>query len=201
MLDNQKARSIASHVVVPIAKFLLNRGISANQVTVFTAMASASIVIFTWGQGKFLLGLLIGAPFVFGDLLDGTMARLQGKSSAYGSFLDSVLDRVTDAAIFGALAYYFASQQDLTGATLATYALASALLISYIRAKADALQIDCKVGIMERTERIAVISLGALLAAFGFAVALTAALWILVALNTLTVAQRITTVRRALNVH
>lgn len=200
MLDNDKARAVAAHVVVPLARFLLNRGISANQVTVFTAFVSTLIVISTWSQGRFLLGLLLGAPFVFGDLLDGTMARIQDNVSQFGSFLDSVLDRFTDAAIFGSLAFYFASNAATFEAGLAIYALTSALLISYIRAKADAVRVDCKVGIMERTERIGVISLGALLAGFGWEIGLTIALVILAILNSVTFLQRISTVRKALHV-
>lgn len=200
MLDNEKSRKIAAKVVVPVARTLLRLGLSPNHVTVFTAFATSIIVLITWGNGNFLLGLALGAPFVFGDLLDGTMARLQGVSSKFGSFLDSVLDRVTDAAIFGSLAFYFVTNADSVSAALAIYAVVSALLISYIRAKADSLQVDCKVGIMERTERIGVISLGALLAGFGIQNSLQIALGVIFVLNTVTVVQRINTVRQGLNV-
>lgn len=199
MLDNSKARSIAAYVVNPIAKRLLAAGVRPNQVTIFTAVTSSVIVFATWTQGNFWLGFLLSLPFVFGDLIDGTMARLSGTESKFGSFLDSVLDRITDAAIFGSLVFYFASVGDTTSAALATWSLATAIIISYIRAKADAVGVDCKVGIMERSERLAVLALAVISLQFGYEPAMSVAVLVLAFMNSFTVIQRLKHVSRVLN--
>lgn len=200
MLDNQKARSMAAHVVEPVASLLLRLRIKPNQVTVFTAFATSIILLSTWPQGNFLIGALLAMPFVFGDLLDGTMARLSGENSRYGSFLDSVLDRVTDAAIFGSLIWYFANNQNSQMVATSTLALSSALLISYIRAKADAVSADAKVGIMERSERIAVIAVGVFTFSAGITWALEVAVAVIAILNVVTVYQRMLSVKRSIDV-
>jgi CDP-diacylglycerol---glycerol-3-phosphate 3-phosphatidyltransferase len=199
MLDNSKARAVAAHVVNPIAQKLLDLGVKPNHVTVFTASVSSLIVILTWTQGNFWLGFLLSLPFVFGDLLDGTMARLSGTESRFGSFLDSVLDRITDATIFGSLVYYFASVGDTVSAALATWALATAIIISYIRAKADAVGVDCKVGIMERSERLAVLALAVISLQFGYEPAMSVAALVLAVMNSVTVFQRLKHVSRELH--
>lgn len=199
MLDNQKARGVAAHVVDPVARLLLRIGLQPNHVTVITALATSMILLLTWPSGNFLLGALIAMPFVFGDLLDGTMARLSGSVSPFGNFLDSVLDRVTDAVIFGTLTFYFISVGDNRSATFGLVALVTALLISYIRAKADAIGADAKVGLMERSERLAVLSLAVLLEAFGVSMVLEYSVILISILNAFTIFQRLQSVRRSLH--
>lgn len=112
------------------------------------------------------LHLKIGGLFIllggFFDLLDGAVARSNGKSTRFGAFLDSTLDRYSDFFIFFAIGCYFAKTNHLEGILLTSASLLGAFMISYIRARAEGLGIQCKVGLMERPERIILISIGCL---------------------------------------
>ena len=198
MLDNQKSRSLAAKVVDPIAKGLLKLGLTANHVTVICAIAVTVIVTLTWSQGNFLFGLLLVFPFGAGDLLDGTMARLSGSTSAYGSFLDSVSDRITDAALIGSLLWWSVyTDQPKWSVFCGLVAIATSAVIPYIRAKAESLQIECKVGIMERSERGILIALAVLIAGIYSTAAISYAFALLALLNSITVFQRIAVVAKA----
>lgn len=199
MLDNANARKIASGVVDPIAKFLLRLGLTPNTVTFLTSIGVSVIVLLTWSQGRFGLGLLLASPLVFGDLLDGTMARLSGSTSLWGSFLDSVMDRVTDAAIIASMILYVHSNGDEMFVAFGAAALATTALISYVRAKAESLNIECKVGLMERSERLFVVLIAGVAAAFGYTASIGIALVVLAVLNTFTVFQRMQAVRKAVS--
>ena len=199
MLDNDKARATASRIVDPIARGLLRIGLTPNMVTFGTSVIVSVLVLSTWSQGRFGLGLLLCAPLVFGDLLDGTMARLSGNVSPWGSFLDSVMDRVTDAAIVSALIMYSASRTDSIGVTAGAACLATTALIPYIRAKAEAIRVDCKVGLMERSERLFVVLLMGISGALGYVQGITYGLVLMAALNLFTVFQRMNAVRKSVN--
>ena len=199
MLDNANARAIASKVVDPLAKALLRVGLTANAVTLIASLTVSTIVLATWSRGEFAWGLVLCAPMVFGDLLDGTMARLSGQTSAWGSFLDSVMDRVTDAAILAAMILYVHAQGDSAAVAAGLVALASTGLIPYIRAKAESLSIECKVGLMERSERLFVMGVAGVFAAFGVAEAVGISLFVLALLNSFTVLQRLLAVRKGIS--
>ena len=199
MLDNDKARATASRIVDPIARVLLRIGLTPNMVTFGTSVIVSVLVLSTWSQGRFGLGLLLCAPLVFGDLLDGTMARLSGNVSPWGSFLDSVMDRVTDAAIVSALIMYSASRADFVGVIAGAACLATTALIPYIRAKAEAISIECKVGLMERSERLFVVLLMGIGGALGYVQGITYGLVLMAALNLFTVFQRMNAVRKSVN--
>jgi len=134
--------------------------------------------------------ILIGGLF---DMLDGIVARVGGKTTKFGAFLDSVLDRYSDAAIFLAVAWYLAEKGDHTGAFLSLGALVGAFLISYTRARAEGLGESCHTGIMERPERIILLIFAALT---GW---ITPVLWIMLVLTHITVVQRIYHVRRKMS--
>lgn len=196
MLDNQRARAIAANVVDPIAKGLLRLNISANTVTFVASISVTLIVLATWSFGNFALGLALCVPFVAGDLLDGTMARISGSSTPWGGFLDSVMDRITDAAMIAALSYWFVSNNDSNGAIFSVAAIVTGSLIPYIRAKSESVGIACKVGIMERSERLLVVVGSVLLAACGFTHVIAYGMVLLTALNVVTVIQRMVAVYR-----
>ena len=195
MLDNARARAIASNVVDPVARALLKVGLTPNVVTVTASLIVSAIVLATWSHGLFGWGMLLCAPMVFGDLLDGTMARLSGNTSAWGSFLDSVMDRVTDAAIISSMLLYVQSQGDSPALIAGMVALAATGLIPYIRAKAESLQISCKVGLMERSERLFVVGVAGVFAGFGVTQSIAVSLYVLAILNAFTVFQRLNAVR------
>ena len=138
------------------------------------------------------------ALFVFSDLIDGAMARKSGRSSTFGSFWDSTLDRLGDAAIFGGLALYYARDDgSYLYLCLSLFCLVVGNLTSYARAKAESLGLDAKGGIAERADRVVAILLAA-----GFAglldlpILLELVLWLLAVAGTYTVVFRVMKVRR-----
>jgi CDP-diacylglycerol--glycerol-3-phosphate 3-phosphatidyltransferase len=148
----------------------------------FLATLVASILIL---KGFWLLaGLAIILSGLF-DLFDGVAARELGKVTAFGGFLDSVLDRYSDLLLLLALLFDGAKKGDVGFVLLASFASMGTVLIPYVRAKAEALQIPCTVGLMERAERIILLSIGTL---FQW---MEPILWILVILTHFTVLQRI----------
>lgn len=189
MLD-AKAREALDGLQLFIGRGLSRAHLSADVLTLLgvalTAVAAWRVVVDDLVVG----GLILIAGAVF-DFFDGAVARVRGTASARGAFLDSVTDRFSDAIIFAALLWYFfvvAPDEVMAAVTLAAYATAS--LTPYIRAKAEALGFDCKVGILERAERLILLMVGLVL---GF---LEPVMWILAVLGTVTVIQRIVHVRR-----
>jgi phosphatidylglycerophosphate synthase len=134
--------------------------------------------------------ILLGGAF---DVLDGVVARTNSKTTRFGAFLDSVLDRYSDAFILLAIAYNLEKASDSTGVVLCLGTLLGSFLISYSRARAEGIGQECKHGIMERPERLILLSLGAISGI------IIPALWVLVVLTNFTVMQRIYYVWNATN--
>jgi len=175
--------------VDPLGRFFLNIGMTPNMMTAL-GLAGNFISAYFISQGKLMVGgwlMLIMTPI---DALDGTMARLRGDPSDFGAFVDSVSDRYAELAILGGLLYYFAMQGNPLGSTLAFVAAAGSVLVSYIRARAEGLHYEAKVGIMTRVERYLVL---APLLVFNQPII---ALWILAILGNFTALQRILFVRK-----
>ena len=152
-------------------------------------------------QRYFFLG---GVAFVVGsvmDTLDGRYSRMSGKGTPFGAFLDSTLDRIEEGIVLTAVAAYFADR-DMQFATAAVVvAVLASLMVSYTRARAEALGVECKVGIATRAVRVVILSVGLLFAkgaSLGDFELLAPSVYVLAALSTLTVFQRILHVRRAL---
>jgi CDP-diacylglycerol--glycerol-3-phosphate 3-phosphatidyltransferase len=191
MLDNEKTRALAANIVDPIAKGLLRLGLKANHVTVVGALTSSLISLITIPNGKFAVALFLLVPLVAADLLDGTMARLSNSVSKSGAFLDSVMDRVTDFALFVSFTLWAISNNEQTTTYLGFSAMTVSGLIPYIRAKAEAINIPCNIGILERGERILVLAAATLASALGFSQSITIALGVVTVLGAITVLQRI----------
>jgi CDP-diacylglycerol--glycerol-3-phosphate 3-phosphatidyltransferase len=154
----ERFRAFWTKLLSPVARLFLRLGISPDAVTVVgTVGVSAGALVF-FPQGKFFIGVLVCTAFVFSDLIDGHMARLSGTTSSWGAFLDSTLDRLGDAAIFGGLAMYYIGRGDSEPlAALAIYCLVMGSVTSYARARAESLGMDAKVGIAERSDRLVAI--------------------------------------------
>lgn len=185
------ARTALGSVVEPIARALLRAGVTPNTVTV---AGTAGVLIGAIGfaaRGHLLIGLVIVVVFALTDFLDGTMARMKGGSTRFGAFLDSSMDRVADAGIFGSVAYYLATQDDRWGMVAALLCLGVGQIVSYVKARAEGLGMTCNVGIAERPERLLSVGVGGLLTIVGLEWALPAALWVLAGLSVITVGQRI----------
>ncbi len=185
-------------VLAPFVNTFIRLGVSPDAVTlVGTLGVSAGALVF-FPRGQLLTGVLVITAFVFSDLIDGAMARATGRTSKFGAFFDSTLDRVGDAAIFGGLALYFAGPGDnYLYLCLTLYCLAMGSVTSYARARAESLGMDAKGGIAERADRLVAIlvmtGLGALL---DVPILMHATIWVLSVATTATVVQRVLMVRR-----
>ena len=178
--------------LTPLARVLLRLRMKPNQISV------AGVLLNVAAAGLIVTDELLPAGVVYLaagalDLLDGVLARLANMASRFGAFLDSTLDRISEGVIFSAIAYRFAFEGDPVGAGLVVVALLGSLLVSYTRARAEGLGVDCKVGVVTRAERI-------LLLAAGLMTGLLAPMiYLLVTLTAVTVAQRIVQTFRKLD--
>jgi len=194
----QFVRAPLARALVPVGGALARAGVSPDAVTWIGTLGVSAAALYWYPRGQFLLGTVVVTCFVFSDMLDGALARARGGGSRWGAFLDSSLDRVGDAAVFGGLVLYYAGRGDDDRlAALALYCLVAGALTSYVRARAEGLGLRADVGIAERSERLILILL-----ATGFSglldlpVLRVVALWLLAVASTVTVAQRFAVVRR-----
>lgn len=191
-------REFWTKVVSPFARLFLRLGISPDAVTLVGTLGVTFGALFFFPRGDLLVGVLFITAFVFSDLVDGTMARMSGRSSKWGAFLDSTLDRLGDAAIFGGLAmYYVGLGDDDRLAALAIYCLVMGSVTSYARARAESLGMEARGGIAERADRlVAILVMTGLAGLFDVPVLIPVTLGLLAVASTVTVVQRILTVRR-----
>jgi CDP-diacylglycerol--glycerol-3-phosphate 3-phosphatidyltransferase len=161
-------------------------GVSPTFFTMFgLALAVGAGVAFALGRLRTGAVLVLAAGFA--DMLDGAVARATGRGSPFGAFMDSVVDRYSEAAYFTGLVYFYAAGRDKMMAVLAVLVLTGSLFVSYAKARAESLIDECKVGIMERPERVVLLALGYLVGGYGVLVALL----LLAALTHFTAIQRI----------
>ena len=200
MLDNASARQVLSRVVTPTAKSLIRLKVSADAVTCFGAIATIVCASLFVPSGKFLVASLTIGILALSDLLDGAIARLTQSASKWGAFLDSTLDRVVDAAVLISIAAYFLNDHaSKTGPVVAVaISLVMGQMTSYIRAKAESLGVECKVGLAERAERTLVVWIALLVSGLGW-FCLDIAMYLLATITSFTVLQRIFHVRKQLN--
>jgi CDP-diacylglycerol--glycerol-3-phosphate 3-phosphatidyltransferase len=193
---NRYARAFFTRVLTPTARFLLRLGVGPDTVTLLGTLGVCGSAVAFFPRGWMLVGTLAVTAFIFSDLLDGTMARLSGRTSKWGGFLDATLDRFGDAAIFGSLAYYFGEHNQAGMFLACMICLISGAVTSYARAKAEALGFRCDVGFVERGERLvgSLVSTG--LDGLGVPYVQAIAFWALAAGSTCTVVQRMLFVRK-----
>jgi CDP-diacylglycerol---glycerol-3-phosphate 3-phosphatidyltransferase len=193
----ERFKGFFTRIIAPLGNLLLRAHVTPDMVTWVGAAGVAAAALWFFPRGHFFAGAVIVAAFALSDMLDGYMARASGQSSVWGAFLDSTLDRVGDAAIFGGIALWYAGPGDSTlYLCLALTCLVFGMLTSYVRARAEGLGMQAKGGIAERSDRLVVILL-----ATGFAglldlpVLQQIALWLLAVAGVFTVGQRILMVR------
>jgi CDP-diacylglycerol--glycerol-3-phosphate 3-phosphatidyltransferase len=188
MLD-RRWRANAERALEPVGRGLHAIGVSADGLTVFGLVAAAGTAILI-ANGNLVLAvfglILTGLP----DVLDGSVARQSGTAGKRGAFFDSVCDRVADALVLGGVAWHFAGGSSANLPILALAVLAASMLISYERAKAEALGLSARGGVMERAERMVLLGVG-----LAFDV-LVPVLWIMLALTLLTAVHRFVMVWR-----
>ena len=187
---NGLLRDPVTRVLTPLANGLLRAGISPGVVTASGATGAVIASALLIPTGHLFAGALVVGVFAISDLLDGTMARMSGKTSPWGAFLDSNLDRVTDAAIFGSVAIYYSTRSYLF-MVLALISLVSGFLVSYARASAESLGFECSGGLIERAERLIVVLVAIGLTGLGVPYIAPVGLWLLAVGSTFTFAQRL----------
>ncbi len=151
----ERFRAFWTMLFTPVIRLLVRLGVSPDAVTLVGTLGVAFGALFFFPRGELLVGVIVVTAFVFSDLIDGAMARHMGRVSPFGAFLDSTLDRLGDAAIFGGLAMYYVGPGESDAmAALAIYCLTMGSVTSYARARAEALGMQAKVGIAERADRL-----------------------------------------------
>ncbi len=176
-------------ILDPIAGFLLRIGLTPNIVTVSGLLLSSGVaVLIGFGHITFAgLLLLIAAPL---DAIDGSMARLKNNVTKFGAFLDSVVDRYSELVVLGGLLVYYLNRQNITAAILVFVAAGGSVLVSYTKARAEALGFNAKVGILTRVERMIILTICLI---FNIPII---GLWILAVLANVTAIQRILFVKK-----
>lgn len=175
----------------PLVRVLAALGIRPNQVTVGAVVLSGAGALLV-ARGWFVAAAAVVLAGGLLDLLDGMLARHMGLASPFGAFLDSTLDRVSEGVVFAAIAYHFALRGQGLVVACVVLALLGSLLVSYARARAEALGIDCKVGTTTRAERVLLVVIGL---AFNVLAPIIVALAVL---SAMTVIQRMVHVHQAL---
>jgi len=168
--------------------------------TVGLVLNVAAAVLVT--QRLFFLG---GVAFIVGsvmDTLDGRYSRMSGKGTLFGAFLDSTLDRVEEGVVLTAVAWYFADSGDAVAAAACVFVVLGSLMVSYTRARAEALGVECKVGLATRPVRVVLLSIGLVFAkgaGLGDFELLASAIYVMAGLTSITVIQRVWHVRNELS--
>jgi CDP-diacylglycerol---glycerol-3-phosphate 3-phosphatidyltransferase len=168
----------------PFLAALHKLGVTPNQVTVAGTVLNGGVAALVIFDHLIWAGILVLVAGLF-DMLDGSLARLTQKVTPFGAFLDSTLDRVSEGVVLAGIAYFLANQDRSVDAALVVLALLGSILVSYTRARAESLGVECKSGIMTRPERIILVAIGL------FFNVLPYVIYILLALTVFTVVQRV----------
>ena len=180
---------------------LIESRLTPNAISLTGFALNVLAAVLVW-ERLFFLG---GIAFIVGsvmDTLDGRYSRMSGKGTPFGAFLDSTLDRIEEGIVLTAVAAYFASRNDDLAVAAVVIAVLASLMVSYTRARAEALGVECKVGIASRAVRVVILSIGLVFAkgaGIGDFELLAPAVYVLAGLSTITVFQRIFHVRRELS--
>jgi len=194
MLD-QKIRVYWDKRMAPVGRFIGRSRISPNAVTVLGLVVQIGVAYLIL-EGAFVAAGLLAVVAAGFDVLDGAVAKARGLVSKFGAFLDSTTDRLADALYFLPIAWLYAVDPDIPAhderwvAVLALVTLVLSFMVSYVKARAEGLGFECKVGLAERAERVGIVVLGLLLDAVPIALA------VLAAASLVTVIQRIAHVYR-----
>ena len=192
-----------TRAITPLCRIALRIGLTPNLVTGLGTIGVATSALIFYPNGNLFWGTLVICFFALTDLFDGTMARLSNTGpSRWGALLDATMDRISDAAIItGLLLYTLKSDELSTQSLLLAVSLVAGFLVSYIKAKAESLDIECEGGFAERTERLIIVLVSAGLAGLNVPNALLIGFALLSFLSVITVFQRLLIVFRSHNSH
>jgi CDP-diacylglycerol--glycerol-3-phosphate 3-phosphatidyltransferase len=180
LLPHRVPKGITDPIVLPLARL----GVSPNHLTVLGFAGNAGAAVLA-ARGEFLLAgavMLVASAL---DLLDGALARATDRASSFGAIFDSVLDRMSEAAVLAGLAYYYAGRGEREETVLCFAALTGSLLVSYVRARAQGEGFDLRDGWFTRAERVILLSGGLIISQVRIA------LWVLAIMANLTALQRL----------
>ncbi|WP_149359843.1 phosphatidylinositol phosphate synthase [Lolliginicoccus suaedae] len=191
-------RPSVSKVTAPIGRALIRAGLSPDAVTIAGTALSVAAAIVLFGRDQLFWGAIIISLFVLLDLVDGAMARARGGGTAFGAVLDATGDRIADGAIFGSLAWWAAYHAESPTLVIATLiCLVASQVVSYAKARAEASGLRADGGLVERSDRLVIVLLGAGFTGIGVGFAIHLAMWVLVVGSIITVVQRVLAVRRS----
>jgi CDP-diacylglycerol---glycerol-3-phosphate 3-phosphatidyltransferase len=196
-----RGRATPRDYQVLVRNRLIESRLTPNAISVTGLILCLGAAVLIW-ESHWVLG---GLAYIVGsvcDTLDGRYSRMSGKGSPFGAFLDSTLDRIEEGIVLTAVAAQFSSRGDDVAVAAVVVAVLASLMVSYTRARAEALGVECKVGIADRAVRVVILAAGLLLAGgelIGSVDLIEPAVFVLAALSVITVAQRIWHVRQALH--
>lgn len=181
-------KNLAFYLTQPVVSLLARTGITPNIVTWFGLFISIGAGVLIGLGHPFVAGFLVLVGGFF-DIIDGALARSTGRTTRFGAILDSTLDRAGEAVVLLGLLVYYTREQSVAGVVVVGVVWLMSLLVSYIRARAEAAGLECEVGIFTRAERVILLALGLLLSQVGEALLII--LIIIAALSFITVIQRL----------
>jgi len=191
-------RPAMTRLFTPVGRMLARTPITPNAVTVIGTVGVAGGGLGLFPLGELFPGAFTCTIFVFLDMLDGVLARLKGTSGTWGAFLDSTMDRIADAGIFGGLVIWFmrGGHNPLLGG-VSLFCLVAGSLVSYAKARAEGLGLRCDVGLIERPERMLISLIAVGVSGLGVPYILNVGLWALAAGSAFTFWQRVHAVYKA----
>ena len=191
-LVSARAKEMGRAMLAPVVRLAMRLHLTANTVTVlgFLIVAVAAVLV---GAGNLLAGAAVLVAGSLLDAVDGSLARATGGTTAFGSFLDSTLDRAAEALLYGGVAtFYLTTAAEPTGPVLlALVAMAGSFMVSYTRARAEGIGVSATIGLAPRMERLVLLVAGILLAGLGIDIGLIGAIGVIAALSVATTIQRI----------
>jgi CDP-diacylglycerol--glycerol-3-phosphate 3-phosphatidyltransferase len=183
------------NLMTGLARFVDRTPLTPNAITVLGSALNLIPALLIALDYHLWAGVIL-LPTTALDSLDGALARLQGSASRFGAFLDSVLDRYVEIFFFAGLSWHYAQAPDHWGVFGALLAIGGSLMVSYCRARAEGLGVACKVGYLQRPERLLILGLALILAVLVADWILLTAVWVLAVVTNFTALQRILHVRR-----
>jgi CDP-diacylglycerol--glycerol-3-phosphate 3-phosphatidyltransferase len=191
-------RPAFARLLTPIVEALARTPITPNALTITGTIGMSAGALTLFPTGHLFVGVVVCTLFVFTDMLDGQLARIKGTTGKFGAFLDSTMDRVADASVFGGLAIWFVlGGHSKVLAAVSLFCLVAGSLVSYAKARAESLGLSSDVGFAERTERLLIGLVAAGLSGLGVPYVLSIGLWSLAAVSAFTFFQRVLAARRS----
>lgn len=186
-------RKPAQVIVEPVAKLMIKLKVTPNQLTLVSAGLTVGVALLLIPTGHLIWAAVLTGLFAAFDMIDGTVARMQGGGTKFGATLDATCDRITDGALFGAITWWLVYSYDAPQALVAAslVCLVASQVISYVKARGEASGFTMDGGLVERPERLIVSLVGLGLTGMGVPYAIDVALWALAAGSIYTVVQRL----------